>query len=419
MSETQEQERLKRWRLVLGAASACDSNGVGVPSNVEGLDVQLEGDELQMDKVLQALYDSERSSGLGKSSPNVNRWLGDIRTYFSSSNVRLLQKDALQRLKLYKMLLEPETLEHVEPDVHLVGTLISLKSVIPQKTKETARKVVRKVVDEIERRLRNPLTEAVRGAISKVTRTQRPRANEIDWDRTIRKNLRNYLPEQKAIIPERLVGYGRKQSSLRDIILCVDQSGSMATSVVYSSIFSAVLASIRAVRTKLVVFDTEVVDLTEMLQDPVDVLFGAQLGGGTDINRAVAYCQQLVDRPDQTIMILITDLYEGGDPNELLGRVARLVSSGVTVICLLALSDDGAPSYHEHLADCFAGLGVPAFACTPDLFPDLMANAIQKQDIGSWAARNEIVVRGQEETFDRYDLDEQATTKTDNETENQ
>ncbi len=405
VSDTQEQERLKRWRLVLGAASACDSNGVGIPENVEGLDVQLEGNELQMDKVLQALYDSERSSGLGKSCPNVNRWLGDIRTYFSSSNVRLLQKDALERLKLYKMLLEPETLEHVEPDVHLVGTLISLKSVIPQKTKETARKVVRKVVDEIERRLRNPLTEAVRGAISKVTRTQRPRANEIDWDRTIRKNLRNYLPEQKAIIPERLVGYGRKQSSLRDIILCVDQSGSMATSVVYSSVFSAVLASIRAVSTKLVVFDTEVVDLTELLQDPVDVLFGAQLGGGTDINRAVAYCQQLVDRPDQTIMVLITDLYEGGDPNELLGRVARLVASGVTVICLLALSDDGAPSYHEHLADCFAGLGVPAFACTPDLFPDLMANAIQKQDIGSWAARNDIVVRGQEETFDRYDID--------------
>ncbi|WP_417847519.1 VWA domain-containing protein [Thalassoglobus sp.] len=395
---SEEHERLKRWRLVLGAESESDP-GQSVPGGIEGLDVQLEGDELQMDKVLQALYDSDRKSGLGKTSPKVNRWLGDIRTYFSSSNVRMMQKDALERLKLHKMLLEPETLEHIEADVHLVGTLVSLKGIIPQKTKETARKVVRKVVDEIERKLRNPLLEAVRGALSKVTRSQRPRSKEIDWDRTIRKNLRNYLPEQKAIIPERLVGYGRKQSSLRDIILCVDQSGSMATSVVYSSIFAAVLASMRAVSTKLVVFDTEIADLTELLEDPVDVLFGAQLGGGTDINRAIGYCQQLVERPDQTIMVLITDLYEGGDVYGLLGRVARLVASGVTVVCLLSLSDDGAPMYNDQLAANFAELGVPAFACTPDLFPDLMANAIQKQDLNSWAAMNNIVVRGQEEVF--------------------
>ncbi len=395
---SEEHERLKRWRLVLGAESESDP-GQSVPGGIEGLDVQLEGDELQMDKVLQALYDSDRKSGLGKTSPKVNRWLGDIRTYFSSSNVRMMQKDALERLKLHKMLLEPETLEHIEADVHLVGTLVSLKGIIPQKTKETARKVVRKVVDEIERKLRNPLLEAVRGALSKVTRSQRPRSKEIDWDRTIRKNLRNYLPEQKTIIPERLVGYGRKQSSLRDIILCVDQSGSMATSVVYSSIFAAVLASMRAVSTKLVVFDTEIADLTELLEDPVDVLFGAQLGGGTDINRAIGYCQQLVERPDQTIMVLITDLYEGGDVYGLLGRVARLVASGVTVVCLLSLSDDGAPMYNDQLAANFAELGVPAFACTPDLFPDLMANAIQKQDLNSWAAMNNIVVRGQEEVF--------------------
>ncbi|QDT32724.1 VWA domain-containing protein [Thalassoglobus polymorphus] len=397
---SEEHERLKRWRLVLGADSEPEpDSGHGLPGGIEGLDVQLEGDELQMDKVLQALYDSDRKSGLGKTSPKVNRWLGDIRTYFSSSNVRMMQKDALERLKLHKMLLEPETLEHIEADVHLVGTLVSLKGIIPQKTKETARKVVRKVVDEIERKLRNPLLEAVRGALSKVTRSQRPRSSEIDWDRTIRKNLRNYLPEQKTIIPERLVGYGRKQSSLRDIILCVDQSGSMATSVVYSSIFAAVLASMRAVSTKLVVFDTEIADLTELLQDPVDVLFGAQLGGGTDINRAVGYCQQLVERPDQTIMVIITDLYEGGDVYGLLGRIARLVASGVTVVCLLSLSDDGAPMYNDQLAANFAELGVPAFACTPDLFPDLMASAIQKQDLNSWAAMNNIVVRGHEEAF--------------------
>jgi len=161
-----------------------------------------------------------------------------------------------------------------------------------------------------------------------------------------------------------------------------------------------VLATMRAVKTSLVVFDTEVVDLTELLQDPVDVLFGAQLGGGTDINRAVGYCQQLIERPNQTIMVLITDLYEGGDAQQFLDRVARLKASGVTVICLLALNDDGAPSFSEHLADHLAGLDVPAFACTPDLFPDLMAAAIQKQDIHAWAAKYEIFTRGRDSEVD-------------------
>ncbi|MBT5019896.1 MAG: VWA domain-containing protein [Planctomicrobium sp.] len=400
MTETKELERLKRWRLVLGSEFECPKDGTSQEPDLDGLDVELEGDELQMDKVLQALYDSDRKSGLGSTSPKVNRWLGDIRTYFSASNVRMMQKDALERLRLHRMLLEPETLEHIEADVHLVGTLISLKNIIPQKTKETARKVVQKVVDEIERKLRQPMIEAVQGAISKVTRSSRPRPNEIDWHKTIQKNLRNYLPEHKTIVPEKLVGYGRRRSSLRDIILCVDQSGSMATSVVYSSIFAAVLASMRAVKTSLVVFDTEVVDLSEMLQDPVDVLFGAQLGGGTDINRAVGYCQQLIEQPDQTIMVLITDLYEGGDAQQFLSRVARLKASGVAVICLLALNDDGAPSFSEHLADHLASLDVPAFACTPDLFPDLMAAAIQKQDIHAWAAKHEIVTRGHDHEGD-------------------
>jgi Mg-chelatase subunit ChlD len=386
-----DEERLKRWRLVLGKAAESE----GAPGGgAEGLPGGLSGDESQMDKVLEALYDSDRSAGLGSSSPNVNRWLGDIRTYFKKSVVQVMQKDALVRLNLQQMLLEPETLENVEADVHLVGTLLSLKNVIPNKTKATARQVVRKVVDDLERQLRNPMTEAVRGALNKATRTSRPRANEIDWHRTIRKNLHNYLPERKTIIAERLVGYGRKRSSLRDIVLCIDQSGSMATSVVYSSIFGAVLASLRAVSTRLVVFDTEVVDLTEQLQDPVDVLFGTQLGGGTDINRAVRYCRSQITRPSQTIFVLISDLYEGGVQEELLRQTAELLSSGVTMVCLLALSDGGAPCYDESLAAKMSALGAPSFACTPDLFPGLMATAIQKRDIAAWAARHDVVIRG-------------------------
>jgi Mg-chelatase subunit ChlD len=352
-----------------------------------------------MDNVLAALYGADsggarsgrRSAGLGASSPNVARWLGDIRTYFPSSVVRVMQRDALERLNLREMLLQPELLEAVEPDVHLVANLVSLGRVMPARTKETARAVVRRVVEDLERRLRTPLLQAVRGSLNRATRTSRPRHGEIDWDRTIRANLKNYLPERQTIIAERLIGYGHKRSSLRDIILCVDQSGSMATSVVYSGIFGAVLASLRAVTTRMVVFDTAVVDLTDELHDPVDLLFGTQLGGGTDINRALAYCQTLITRPTQTILVLITDLYEGGNAPEMLKRAAALVSSGVQLVCLLALSDDGAPSYDTRNAAALASLGVPAFACTPDLFPDLMAAAISRQDLALWAARHDIV----------------------------
>lgn len=374
-----EEERLRRWRLVLGGPAE------------ESLGAGLGGGDLGMDRVLSALYDSERKAGLGSSSPNVARWLGDIRTYFPASTVRVLQQDALELLNLQQMLLEPELLETVEPDVHLVANLLSLSRVIPSKTKDTARRVVRKVVDELEKRLRNPMVQAVRGSLNRAERTRRPRAGEIDWHRTIRANLKNYIAEKNTVIAERLIGYGSRRSALRDIVLCVDQSGSMAASVVYSGIFGAVLASIRAVRTRMVVFDTAVVDLTDDLQDPVDLLFGTQLGGGTDIHRALTYCEQVIDRPAQTILVLITDLYEGGDQTGMIRRAASLVASGVNVICLLALSDDGAPGYDARNAAALADLGIPSFACTPDLFPSLMAAAIQRQDVALWAARNGVV----------------------------
>lgn len=379
MTDPRDEQRLRRWRLVLGEPAG------------EEIGLRLAGDDLRIDSALEALYDGERRGGLGASSPNVARWLGDIRTYFPVPVVQVLQKDALERLGLQQMLLEPELLATVEPDVHLVASLLSLSRVIPAKTRATARQVVRKVVDELERKLRNPMVQAVRGSLNRAERNRRPRLNEIDWPRTIRANLGNYLPAKKTVVAEKLVGHGRKQSSLRDVILCVDQSGSMGTSVVYSGIFGAVLASIRAIRTRMVVFDTSVVDLTDELQDPVDLLFGTQLGGGTDIHQALTYCQQLVERPEKTILVLITDLYEGGDAAGMRRRAAELVAMGVQVVCLLALTDTGAPVYDAANAAFLAELGVPAFACTPDLFPDLMAAVLQRRDLGMWASRQGIV----------------------------
>ncbi|MEU6583194.1 VWA domain-containing protein [Nocardia sp. NPDC046763] len=373
----------RRWRLVLGSAGEAGLGGGGLGN----------ADDQAMDRALGALYDSggqggsgRRSGGLGGSAPQVSRWLGDIRRYFPSTVVEVMQRDAVDRLNLTELLLEPELLEAVEPDVHLVGTLLSLNRVMPETTKATARMVVEKVVKEIERRIAAATVAAVGGALNRAARVSRPKLRDIDWDRTIRKNLANYLPEHRTVVPERLVGYGRKaQAVKRDVVLAIDQSGSMASSVVYASVFGAVLASMRSLRTSLVVFDTAVVDLTEKLADPVEVLFGTQLGGGTDINRAIAYSQSLITRPADTLFVLISDLYEGGVRAEMLRRIRAMKEAGVQVVVLLALSDEGAPAYDRDNAAALTALGVPAFACTPDRFPDLLAVALDRGDVGAWA----------------------------------
>ncbi|WP_433267103.1 VWA domain-containing protein [Actinosynnema sp. CS-041913] len=389
---TEDLERLRRWRLLLGGAAG-DLSALGE-------------DDRRRDGALTGLYGGggaptdapdtggKRSAGLGGSSPVLHRWLGDIRTYFPSSVVQVMQRDAVDRLGLRQLLLEPELLAGVEPDVSLVGTLVSLSSAIPARTRETARAVVRKVVDDIERRLADRLLAAVHGAIDHSKRTSRPRLTDVDWSRTIRANLRHYQPDQRTVVVQDLVGHTRRSraAALKDVILLVDQSGSMAESVVYSAVLGASLASLRAIDTRLVVFDTEVVDLTDDLKDPVDLLFATQLGGGTDINRAVAYGQSLVRRPTDTVMVLISDLYEGGVARELQRRVRELVQSGVTVVVLLALSDSGTPAYDHELAAKLSDLGAPAFACTPDRFPDLLATALRKEDVAAWAEQNDIPV---------------------------
>ena len=349
--------------------------------------------DVKMDNALTALYDSDRKGGLGSSAPNVNRWLGDIRNFFPTSVVQVLQKDAIERLKLTSLLLEKEMLETVEADVHLVATLLSLKHILPDKTKATARQVVEKVVNELVQKLSAPMHQQIKGAINRSAKIRRPKHNEMDWNATIQKNLRHYQPDYKTIIPETRIGYGHKRKALKEVVLCLDQSGSMGTSVVYTGIFGSVIASIPSVQTRMVVFDTAVVDLTEDLQDPVDILFGVQLGGGTDIDRALTYCQQIITRPTDTVLVLITDLYEGGNEADMRQRMTELVSAGVQFIVLLALNDDGAPSYDHQNAQFLATLGVPVFACTPDLFPELMAAALGQQDVQLWAASREIGVR--------------------------
>ena len=399
LSPEEESERLRRWRLVLG-------------KNAELPQARLEGDYAAMDGALEQLYGDDqkgfnRAGGLGRSVPRVARWLGDIRKYFPQSVVRVLQKDAFDRIGARYLLSDPDFLNSVEVDVHLVATLISLASVIPEETKSTARAVVRKLVDDVTKRIRAKTVSAVRGAISRAFRSNRPRYGELDFDRTIRLNLKNWDPDRKRLIVDRLVGYGHKRKSLFDVVLCVDQSGSMASSVVYSSIFAATLASLPSLSTRLLLFNTSVVDMTPKLGDPVDVLFGAQLGGGTDIGQALKYCRSIITRPNKTVLILISDLYEGGSPNVMLSVARELAAAGVKEICLLALDDEGAPGYDHENASMFATLGAPTFACTPDLFPEMIAAALNGRDVSSWASGAGLAPVGPGASLPDFDADEE------------
>ncbi len=385
-------EQLKRWRLILGNATQ-DT----LDNYIEG-GFSLEDDYRIMDEALAAIYDNTedvdsngssssngRSAGLGASSPRLSKWLGDIRNYFSEDVVSVIQNDAIERKGLTQLLFEPETLKSVKPDIQMVATLMALKGKIPERTKDTARQLVKEVVEEITKKLENDIRQAVTGALNKKKHSPIPSVDCIDWKYTINRNLKNYNTQYKKLIPERFYFFSRAHRSNNwTVILDIDQSGSMCDSIIYASIAGSIFASMPSLDTRVVAFDTEVVDLTEQCQsDPVDMLFGIQLGGGTDINKSVGYCEQFIREPSKTLFILLSDLYEGGNQASMTRRMLQMHDSGVKVVSLLALSDDGTPSYDENVARKLSQGGIPCFACTPSLLPELLEGALKGHDLNA------------------------------------
>lgn len=390
MDKPIDQDELLRWRLILGPSAEEDLAQAG------GSELELDQEQHAMDAALAAIYDETespatgaRQAGLGPSAPQLAKWLGDIRTYFSEDVVAVIQQDAIERKGLSQLLFEPEMLRSVQPNVQLVGTLLSLGRQIPERTKDTAREVVRTVVDRIRLALEQRIRQAVNGTLNRNIHSPIPSAHRIDWRRTIGRNLKNYRPELATIVPERVYFYARSQrTNAWKVIIDMDQSGSMADSVVYGAVTGSIFASLPALKTHVVAFDTEVVDLTaECGDDPVDMLFGVQLGGGTDINKSVAYCQEFIETPSETLFILLTDLYEGGNEAQLVRRLSAMVESGVRVLCLLALSDKGVPSFNDALAHKLANLGIPCFGCNPQRLPELIQGALRGDDLAALGAR--------------------------------
>ncbi|HEU5057141.1 MAG TPA: VWA domain-containing protein, partial [Kofleriaceae bacterium] len=336
----------------------------------------------ELDEALGFVYD-ERKGGRGGGRPYVPRWLAALREFFRHDVVALVQKDAIDRRGLTELLFEPETLPYLEKNVDLVATILSARALVPDEAREIARGIVREVVEELRKKLESQVRTAVYGALRRTAHSPIKLARNIDWRKTIGKNLRGWDRARRVLVPDTIHFFANQRRRHEwDVALVVDQSGSMAESVVYSGVMAAIFASLDVLRTRLLFFDTEIVDATPLLSDPVELLFSTQLGGGTDINRAVAYAQEhFVERPEKTLFVLVTDLHEGGDAEQLVARMRQLVESRVRALCVLALSDHGRPSYDHQLAARLQEIGVPCFGCTPRLLVDVIERVLKNQDI--------------------------------------
>lgn len=385
------EEQIRRWRLILGQESEERFSKMA--------DAPLNEEQDLMDQALAAIYNrtgqggfgsgasSGRGAGKGPSNPQISRWLGDVRTLFDKELVTVIQSDAVNRCGLKQLLFEPELLENMEPDVSLASTILMLKDQIPKRSKESVRAYIKKIVEEINKLLEQDIRRAVTAAVNRKTHSPIPSASAIDYKMTISRNLKHYNPELGTIVPEHFYFFDRMSTTAANkwhIILDIDQSGSMGESVIYSSVISCILASMASVKTRVVAFDTNIIDLTEKSDDPVDLLFGFQLGGGTDIDKSVAYCEQFIENPSKTLFFLISDLEEGGNRAAFLRRMEDLKASGVTVVSLLALADGGKPYYDTQMAQRLAGLGIPCFACSPQLLPQLLEKALKGQDLSEF-----------------------------------
>ena len=382
-------ERLRRWRLILGSEAE-----KRIDSMDDGNDLSQE--DLMMDMALDAIYNRDMKfsfggAGKGSSSPQISRWLGDVRTLFDKDLVKIIQADAMERCGLKQLIFEPELLNNIEPDMQMASMILTLKDQIPKQSKENAREFIRKIVEQINALLETDLKRAVTASINRKLHSPIPSASALDFQTTIRKGIKDYNAKLKKIIPQKYYFFERSATTAANkytVILDIDQSGSMGESVIYSSIMSCILASMSAIKTRVVAFDTNIVDLSEKCEDPIDLLFGFTLGGGTDIEKSIKYCSKYIENPKKTIFFLISDLEEGGNRAGLLRRLTQMKEDGVIVICLLAISDDGKPFYDANMAGKIAAQGIPCFAAAPQMLPRLLEKAMKNEDLSEFANSN-------------------------------
>jgi Mg-chelatase subunit ChlD len=366
----------RRWRLVLGRYA-------GDTLGQDALDAHDRELDLSLDYLYGREYDGKvraggrRGAGLDPSQIRALDWLERSRKLFPREVFERVQAHALDRYGIRELLDDPATLRALEPNQALARTLLQMRGRMNAATLDAVRDVIRKVVDDITRRLRSDFVDALHGRRNRFRRSVLKSSQNFDWRATIRANLKHYDPERKRLLIEQPHFNARVKRQLPwDVILCVDQSGSMLDSVMYSAIVAGILSSLPAVRVRLVVFDTNVVDLTHMAHDPVQVLLTVQLGGGTDIGRALQYCERLVQSPQRTVLALVSDFMEGAAPGPLLASVRRLAEARVKLLGLAALDQDALPVYDQAMAQRLADRGMQVAALTPTHFAQWLAETM-------------------------------------------
>ena len=371
-------ESLNRWRLILGEAAN------------EGLARSDEFDPehfryAEVDEILDYLYRREhgeeqgyrKEGGRGPSNLTVPSWLYKVRELFPKPTVEILEKQALDRYGLTELLTDKKLLESLEPNMGLLKNIMQFKGRMKGEALKSAKDIVRRVVEDLRRKLESQARSSIMGKRSRYADSPVRSLRNLDFKRTIAKNLKNYDRENRRLVIERLYFDGNVQARNKwNVIIGVDESGSMMDSVIYSSVMASIFYRLNALRTKLFIFDTEVVDLSDRLEDPVDVLMNVQLGGGTHIAKALRYGETLIENPGKTIYILVSDLEEGYPIQHMYKACKDIVDAGCKLLVLTALDFEGNSVYNKHAAQVLADLGAHVAAITPNELADWIGDIV-------------------------------------------
>ncbi len=369
---TNEEQVINRWRLILGKQSEQEMVFQGSEREIQNLE--------DMENLLEYLYEQaagedvrqgERKGGLGKSNLNAAKWITKVRKLFPKQTAEILEKQALEEFHMTELLTDKKVLEQIQPDMHLLKTILQLKHLMKGEVLETAKQIAQKVADQLREKLENSVRRSILGRIDRNSSSPVHSARNLDMKKTIRKNLKHYDPETKQLVLQEIYFSNRvKKYSTWNVIIAIDESGSMLGSVIYSAVMAQIISKLPFAEVKLIIFDTSVVDLSGQAEDPAEILMSVQLGGGTDIGKALAYCEQLIETPSKTCILCVTDLYEGAPEKYLLNTSRNILESGAKLNFLTALDETANPAFDRQLGQKLANLGAFVGALTPEQLGD-------------------------------------------------
>ncbi len=364
---------VNRWRLVLGSDSESSLSFQGSERDLKSF--------ADMEKLLDYLYanaqgddvrkDGERGAGSGASQLTAAKWITKVRELFPKQTAEVLERHALEEFGMTELLTDKKVLESMEPDMQLLKSVLQLKHLMKGEVLETAKRIAQQVADKLREKLENNVRQSLTGRLDRSQSSPVHSARNLDIKKTVRRNLKNYDCEREQLILKDIYFSSRvRKYNTKTVIIAIDESGSMLDSVIYSAVMAQIISKLPFAEVKLVIFDTAVVDLTNEAEDPAQVIMSVQLGGGTDIGKALAYCEKLIATPKDTVVLCVTDLYEGGSESFLLNISKSIIQTGAKLDFLTALDETANPVYDKILGQKLADLGAFVGAVTPDMLGD-------------------------------------------------